>query len=136
MRKIGSKIILFISSVFLITGIVFACKYLYEVYNIGFDCIVNKFTGLYCAGCGMTRALYSLIQLDFYQAFRYNVLSIVLLPILVLYVLFEIYARIFDKTNIMNRIPTWIWYTIAVVVIVFGIVRNIECFSWLKPTVV
>jgi len=136
MRKIGSKIILFISSVFLITGIVFACKYLYEVYNIGFDCVVNKFTGLYCAGCGMTRALYSLIQLDFYQAFRYNVLSIVLLPIIVLYVLFEIYARIFDKTNIMNRIPTWIWYTIAVVVIVFGIVRNIECFSWLKPTVV
>ena len=136
MRKIGSKIILFISSVFLITGIVFACKYLYEVYNIGFDCVVNKFTGLYCAGCGMTRALYSLIQLDFYQAFRYNVLSIVLLPIIVLYVLFEIYAKIFDKTNIMNRMPSWIWYTIAVIVVVFGIVRNIECFSWLKPTMV
>ena len=84
----------------------------------------------------MTRAVYSLIQLDFYQAFRYNVLSIVLLPIIVLYVLFEMYAKLFDKNNIMNRMPGWIWYTIAVIVVVFGIIRNFECFSWLKPTVV
>jgi len=116
--------------------LVFICKYLYKAYNIGFDCVVNRFTGLYCAGCGMTRAVYSLIQLDFYQAFRYNVLSIILLPIIILYVLFEIYAKVFDKTNIMNRIPSWIWYTIAIVVVVFGIIRNIEYFSWLKPTVV
>ena len=130
------KSLLYISIIILFIMLVFICKYLYEAYNIGFDCVVNKFTGLYCSGCGMTRAVYSLIQLDFYQAFRYNVLSIVLLPIIVLYVLFEMYAKLFDKNNIMNRMPGWIWYTIAVIVVVFGIIRNFECFSWLKPTVV
>ena len=134
--KKARKVLLYISIIILFIMLVFICKYLYKAYNIGFDCVVNRFTGLYCAGCGMTRAVYSLIQLDFYQAFRYNVLSIVLLPIIVLYVLFEIYAKVFDKTNIMNRIPSWIWYTIAIVVVVFGIIRNIEYFSWLKPTVV
>lgn len=135
MKKLR-KVLLYISIIILFIMLIYICKYLYEVYNIGFDCVINKFTGLYCAGCGMTRAVYSLIQLDFYQAFRYNVLSIVLLPIIVLYVLFEIYAKVFDKNNIMNRIPSWIWYTIAVIVVVFGIIRNIEFFSWLKPTIV
>ena len=134
--KKARTILINMSIIILFIMLVFICKYLYEAYNIGFDCVVNRFTGLYCSGCGMTRAVYSLIQLDFYQAFRYNVLSIILLPIIVLCVLFEIYAKVFDKTNIMNRIPSWIWYTIAIVVVVFGIIRNIEYFSWLKPTVV
>lgn len=136
MKVLKYKNMVFIVYIMFFIGVLFVCKYLYEVYDLGFDCIINKITGLYCSGCGMTRAVYSLIRLDFYQAFRYNALSIVLLPIIVMYVLFEIYAKVFDKTNIMNRMPIWIWYTLAMIAIVFGFIRNIEFFSYLQPTVI
>ena len=59
--KVSRKSLLYISIIILFIMLVFICKYLYEAYKIGFDCVVNKFTGLYCSGCGMTRAVYSLI---------------------------------------------------------------------------
>ena len=38
-------------------------------------------TGLPCAGCGMTRAGIAMMQLDFYQAIRYNAFSVILIPL-------------------------------------------------------
>lgn len=43
--------------------------------GIAIPCVLNKFTGLKCAGCGNTRAAVSLLSLDFVSAFKYNPLS-------------------------------------------------------------
>ena len=47
------------------------CIVFYLKYNIGIPCIFHELTGFYCPGCGLTRAIASIVKLDFYQAFRY-----------------------------------------------------------------
>jgi len=42
--------------------------------GIRIPCIFNKVTGLYCPGCGNTRAVVALWQLDFSRALRCNLL--------------------------------------------------------------
>ncbi|MEG2670068.1 MAG: DUF2752 domain-containing protein, partial [Oscillospiraceae bacterium] len=49
-------------------------------------CPIYLFTKLYCPGCGTGRAIYSLMHLEFFQAFRYNPLCMILLPFIIAYV--------------------------------------------------
>jgi hypothetical protein len=45
-------------------------------------CFFHKWTGLHCPGCGSTRALYHLLHGDVAQAVAYNVLGMLLMPVL------------------------------------------------------
>ena len=70
--------------------LVFCLLVLYLVTGNYFDiyipCPIKELTGLYCPGCGITRMFKSLLELDFYAAFRYNPLLFIMLPFaLVLY---------------------------------------------------
>lgn len=103
-------------------------------FNIYIPCPFYKLTHFYCPGCGITRALRSLLSLDFYQAFRYYNL-IVLLPIFLIY-----YGENFlEKKGIKNLnlkrfMTNKFWYTILILVIIYGVVRNISYFDYLIPT--
>ena len=97
-------------------------------YKIGVPCVFHKLTGLYCPGCGATRAIYSLIELDFYQAFRYNMLVIILLPFSLVYLIYKYLLK--GK----KEIPNFIWYFLIVLSISFAILRNIPYFDYLAPT--
>ena len=97
-------------------------------YNTGIPCAFHKITGLYCPGCGGTRAVISLIKLDLYQAIRYNALIVCITPIAVMYSIIKFGM----KKNI--KIPNWIWIIILMVVLLFTILRNIPLFSFLAPT--
>ena len=110
----------------------FLLYYLLNLYT-GFAifCPFHKFTGLYCPGCGVTRLLFSLIKLDFYQAFRYNPLVFILLIIGIIYLLIKF---ILKKFNIIIKVPNYVWYILIIIVIIYGILRNIPEFSWLAPT--
>lgn len=108
-----------------------------KVYGVRLVCAFNEVTGLYCASCGMTRATLSFFKLDFYQAFRYNAFSIILLPILFLYFYGEVYACYFNRNNfIANKIPTLFWIVLVSLMMFYGILRNISYFSFLAPTVI
>jgi hypothetical protein len=99
--------------------------------NIYIFCPIKKLTGFFCPGCGLTRMLYSLITLNFYQAFRYNPLLFIMFPFaLALYIN---YLKN-PKTSWYKKIPNYVWYIIIVVLIVYGIMRNIPMFSFLAPT--
>lgn len=110
----------------------FLLYYLLNLYT-GFAifCPFHKFTGFYCPGCGITRLLFSLIKLDFYQAFRYNPLVFILLIIGIIYLLIK---SILKKFNIIIKVPNYVWYILIIIVIIYGILRNIPEFSWLAPT--
>lgn len=135
--KFCKKLILLISSLILFICSIYLLYYLNIRYGIGLICISNKLTGLYCSGCGMTRAVFSLLKLDFYQAFRYNAFSILLLPILLLYFLSYIYFWLFNKPNIIiKKIPQSFWIIIVILLLIYGVIRNIPSFSYLAPTIV
>lgn len=105
--------------------------YLNEKYSIYIPCIFHKITGLYCPGCGITRMLKSIINLNYYQAFRYNPLMFILLPFFIIYyILYYIYWLKNKKLVINNKI----WYTLLIIIIFYGIIRNLPFFKYLIPT--
>lgn len=84
------------------------------------QCPLHAWTGLYCPGCGSTRAVYQLIHGHFLAALRFNAMFVIALPIAAL--------LIFRK---QMKAP-WLWLT---AIAVFGILRNLPWspFTMLSP---
>ncbi len=78
----------------------------------------------------------SIFKLDFYQAFRYNPLCFILLPIIIPYILYLVYMWVFNKTNKINKYVDKVILVITVLLIIYGIIRNIDTYSYLRPTIV
>ena len=95
--------------------------------NNGFaiPCIFNKVTGLYCPGCGNTRAAISLLKFDFLAAFYYNPLFLleflyigwIYLSCSVSYIKGSGFAY-HTKTNVPD-------ICILTIILVWGIIRNV-----------
>ncbi len=111
---------------FVILGILLIAVFIGYGYRI--PCIFHEITGLYCPGCGGTRMCLSLLKLDIYQAFRYNMLLTIAIPFIILHFI----CRYIFKLK--YKIPNWFIYFLIVIVLVFGILRNIPYFSFLAPT--
>lgn len=45
-------------------------------------CMFRAFTGWYCIGCGLTRALHALVHFDLARAFSMNPLALLVLPLM------------------------------------------------------
>lgn len=116
---------------FLLLTLLITYLHLGNKFHIYIDCPIKKLTGLYCPGCGITRMLFAILQLDFYQAFRYNPLLFICLPF---FIFFIIESLILKKEPLYNKIPTKIWIIIIIVFIIYGILRNIPFFDFLAPT--
>ena len=89
-------------------------------------------SNVFCPGCGITRMIFSLINLEFVQAFRYNPLVFILL---FSYIIFLI-IKLFFKFKLSNKQKNIIAYTLLSIVIIFGILRNLPLFEYLKPTII
>ena len=113
--------------------LVLTYSYINNKYNIGFSCALNEVFGIYCPGCGTTRALMSLLRLDIYQAFRYNAFSIIILPAVgILYIIF-IYELVFNKTvDILKKVPIKVWIILGSLFFIYGVIRNF--ITYLAPT--
>ncbi len=92
----------------------------YTGFNI--PCIFHALTGLYCPGCGITRMFFSILEFDFYQAFRYNPLVFILLIGFIICKLFKI------------KLSKNALYILLFIVILYAVLRNIDIFEYLKPT--
>lgn len=93
-------------------------------------CPFHKITGLYCPGCGITRMIINITKGNFYQAFRYNPLLFILIPIAIL-----LFINYLSKYKLINqKTQEKIYIFLIIILIIFGIIRNIPFFSYLKPT--
>lgn len=97
-------------------------------------CLIHKVTGLYCPGCGITRMLISLFRFDFYQAFRYNPLLFIMLILTILYQIIKLIT--YKLSTKIIKLNTYVYISLLVLTIAFGILRNIPYFSYLIPTIV
>lgn len=88
-------------------------------------CLFHRLTGLWCPGCGSTRALHQLLHGHLATAFRLNPLAIALLP--------PVGYLVVRRGRVAMK-PAWIWSLLAVVV-VFGVLRNVPVypFTMLAP---
>ena len=87
-----------------------------------------------CAGCGATRMLKALLNLDFYQAFRFNPFIFLLLLIVIIYLIYYGICKI-KKVN-YYKIQDKDLIILLVGVILFTILRNITGLEFLKPTLI
>lgn len=101
--------------------------FLNHKFDFNIPCIFYKITGLFSPRCGITRMLFSLIELKIYQAFRYNPLIFCLL---IMDLLYNLIYRIY---NYKLKINSKFYYVILVIVTGFGILRNFPIFNFLKP---
>lgn len=97
-------------------------------------CLFYRFTGLYCAGCGVSRALHDILNGHVWAGFRMNPLAVAALPFLIGWLAAATVRHLRGKP--LPRLPSWLpWVAIAVIVL-FTVARNLpwEPFSWLAPT--
>ena len=83
---------------------------------LGSGSSLQHFTGVPCPGCGMSRAAFALLRLDFSAAFRYHPMIFVLPPV-ALYTLFGKKPLLGAKTR--ERVLLWgtmaIWAVVWIV---------------------
>lgn len=108
----------------------------YRLTGLAIPCWFYEITGWYCPGCGISRMLLSICAGDFYQAFRYNPLLFILLPFAIVLFVNWIYAEYSGKKSWYKEIPEWVWIALAIVLTVYGVLRNLPAFGFLAPTLV
>lgn len=107
---------------------------MYQIFGIAISCPWFQLTGWYCPGCGGTRMLLALMHGEFYQAVRYNALLLSLLPFGVWLLGDSIYHTMKGGNKVVDRIPEWFWALLIVAALLFGLLRNLDTFSFLAPT--
>lgn len=120
----------------LISGLGFfiaGAAYFYFAYNPSVyteyfpKCPSRVLFNIYCPGCGSQRALHHLLHFDIQQAFLYNPLMIVLLPLLIALIIQFILRHFFNiywKIGIVySNVFLWLLFTIFTL---YFILRNVH----------
>jgi hypothetical protein len=98
-------------------------------------CPFHYLTGLYCPGCGSLRAIHQLLLGNFREAWALNPLTVLFLPFVTYGLASEALVRLRGRGLPHVFLPA-IWIqALCVLVILFGIVRNLPFhpFSLLAP---
>jgi len=95
-------------------------------YPVGGMCGLKQATGLDCCGCGATRATHLMLHGRFIEAFRYNPLWAIGWPLLV-YVAASLVLDFGYGRRLPGRLHVrrWFWITLAVVLVLYSVARNL-----------
>jgi len=135
MKQKQITLIIIVSTVALAMALLYF--FIYPMHGKYFPkCLFYSFTGLYCPGCGSQRAMVALLHGDILTALHDNLFAVIALPFLA-------YSFILSCLNTIGKehFNVKIFYSpffvkaVLILVIVFGIVRNISAypFSLLAP---
>lgn len=105
-------------------------------YGISIPCPIYCFTGLYCPGCGSGRAFHEFYRGHIAAAFRQNPMFVILAPAAVLYFTARLIDYVISGRNRIDKyIPDKLLIGIFVILIIFGVIRNIptDVFYCLRP---
>lgn len=92
-------------------------------------CVFHALTGLECPGCGGTRALYCLLHFHLAEALHYNALVTLLSPLALGWFVFWYFRVCISGRPPAFSLPRPAVVFLYVLVLLFGITRNLPYFS-------
>ena len=95
-------------------------------------CLFHALTGLYCPGCGGTRAVYQLLHGHILLALHDNALFVLALVALAVWGARFVVRKLRNQQTIFQLRPKTLWMFL-VVALIFTVLRNLPAFSWLSP---
>lgn len=106
-----------------------------RTHGLGVLCPSRRFLGIYCPGCGTTRATYDLLHGEFARAFRSNPLFVILGAPLVAVFIGSLGWTVLRAERLALRVPQWLALAAVALLLVYGIARNIPiaAFDPLRP---
>jgi hypothetical protein len=98
-------------------------------------CAIRRMTGLYCPGCGGTRCTHRLLHGDLAGALAMNPAVVMLLSVAVVLVGMAVVREWKGRPDALPLIPNWLAWSVAGLVILFGLTRNLPWwpFTLLVP---
>jgi len=99
-------------------------------------CFFHHWTGLDCAGCGMTRAAHAALNGEIAKAFRFNPMGMILLPLAVFALALEAIGWVRGKPLPYRlNLGAKTGWVLVVVILSFWLLRNIPAwpFTLLAP---
>jgi hypothetical protein len=98
-------------------------------------CPLNRATGLYCPLCGSSRGLHDLLHGHVASGLGENLLLAVIVPVALwawlVWLVPTIAGRRLPRPT---DVPPLVWWGLAALALVFGVLRNIPAFHALAPT--
>lgn len=98
-------------------------------------CPFHLVTGLYCPACGVSRMCMALLQFDLAAALQANALLVCLLPVLALVLAVSGVRYVQTGRFSLSRWQSAAVWGMVVLLVVFGILRNLPWFAYLAPSV-
>ena len=98
-----------------------------RIIGFGIPCIFRVITGFKCPGCGVSRMLMALLQLDLKGAFLENRVLFVMLPLLVFIIVRAAYLYVTQKKpgKTAAAITKILYPALIVILLLWGVLRNI-----------
>jgi hypothetical protein len=95
------------------------------------SCFMRETTGLYCPGCGSTRAIHSLLHGRLLAAVRFNPLVTLLIAPMAAYGLLSFTLRVLKGKSLPEwEIPGRLVVVLLIVILGFGVLRNLPWFPF------
>lgn len=103
--------------------------FLFFIFHFNYQCPFKYFLHIACPGCGLARSFRAILNLDFYQAFKYNILGIPLF-LFIIYSIFIIIKEIIKKQdNYLNNVLLFIskhYIVILFILIINMLINNLR----------
>jgi hypothetical protein len=96
-------------------------------------CVFHSMTGLWCPGCGSLRAVHALTRGDLTTALHRNALLVLAAPLLALAWTQWMRGTLSTRARAPHRISRVAWWSLAAVLLAFGVARNVPFGHALAP---
>ena len=100
--------------------------YLIKIRNITIPCFFKYITNIPCPGCGLTRSILSILNLDIVKSIKYNILGLPLFITIILLNIYIIKDLTYNKKStitLINKILTN--YKIIILLLIISEIINI-----------
>ncbi len=128
-----ARLILFSFAIFLSVAIFFLKYFPVGNYDIYPKCPIYDSTGLYCSGCGLTRASDSIINGDFLSLLQNNLLLALALPFIAIYIYSLFVQSIYKYKPVIISLNIRDFYFMMFFIVLYSVLRNFHFFSFLAP---